>query len=223
MYIISRLYKTLLFVFFQHSSSYFRKLLINFKMFIRKTSVTRTIRYNINANFCKWSNHSKHDKSPYLNNWKHPVCTDVCVHFLKSKCVVLFLFVVFSYFQHIWIFLTEQQERMNSRTGRDDGTRVSFPSVLPGVKLTQCHTQTAGRCLSAIRSRWCRSRHPDVTHIIINLTHTRRTWCKSLGWKETSCAAKAYRKKSRDSTFVCSNPWQIKQKYIHINTSIKVI
>lgn len=64
--------------------------------------------------------------------------------------------------------------------------RVSFAFVLPDVKLTQSHTQTAGQCLSAVRSRWRQQRHPDATHtsslISHTHTHTHRTKCKSLRW-----------------------------------------
>lgn len=87
---------------------------------------------------------------------------------------------------HLYIFHWWQHERMEKSKGGCQGEFIGLAFVLPDVKLTQCHTQAAGRCLSAIRSRWRWWRRPDVTHtIIINLSltqshtkphsHTRKT------------------------------------------------
>lgn len=74
---------------------------------------------------------------------------------------------------HLYIFHRWQHERMEKSKSGCQGEFIGLAFVLPDVKLTQYHTQAAGRCLSAIRSRWRWWRRPDVTHtIIINLSLT---------------------------------------------------
>ena len=107
----------------------------------------------------------------------------VFVVLIKSFIIILFYYrlpqlqllhlsVSVTFFSLLLRFFTERQrERTRSKKVRDGHSRVDFAFVLlPDVKLTQCHTQTAGHCLSAVRGRWWRWRHPDVTLIIINLS-----------------------------------------------------
>lgn len=181
--------------------------------------------YNIYVCVCvcyEIFNNGKKVQSPYLNNWeslqipswwrlnnweyfqkKHAILEECGffnswnTHWSAPRCeCILKLRNCFFTLKTSGHFSVSDNTR--GRDIREDEGCVSFPFVLPDVKWTQCQTQTAGLCLSAIRSRWQRLRLPDITHTSSLISVTNRTKCKSLRLTKVLNAAKNFKEKNQE-------------------------